>query len=95
MMVGALLLMLVGAPAAPAGVANQPQVKLFCRYEAPATIFGARRKICLTAQEWEKKAQEGEAASHIMLREYLGDTNCMGQGLCTNMSLRRPSRTKR
>jgi hypothetical protein len=96
MELSALLLMLAGAAAQPpvAG-SNPPQVRLICRYEAPTTIFGARRKLCLTAQEWEKRVQEGEAASHIMLREYLGNTNCMGQGLCTNMQMTRPSRAKR
>jgi hypothetical protein len=92
---GALLLILAGAPAPPVSAANPPQVRLICRYEAPATIFGARRKMCLTAEEWEKRVQQGEAASHIMLREYLGNTNCMGQGLCTNMTQGRPSRPKR
>ena len=96
MTLGALLLVLVGAPAPPIGAANPPpQVKLYCRYEAPATIFGARRKTCLTAEQWQKKIQEGEAASHIMLREYLGDTNCMGQGLCSNMTLTGPSGAQR
>ena len=92
---GALLFILAGAPAPPVDAANPPQVKLYCRYEAPSTPFGARRKTCLTAEEWEKKVQQGEAASHIMLREYLGDTNCMSKGLCTNMSLGRASRPKR
>ena len=85
---GALLVLLMGAPApAPSAANPPPEVRLYCRYEASKTPFGGRRKTCLTAEQWEKKIQEGEAASHIMLREYLGDTNCMSQGLCSNMAL--------
>jgi hypothetical protein len=77
----ALLLMLAGVEAET--VANPAEVRLICRDDQPVTLFASRRKMCLTAQEWEKRAQEGEAATHIMLRDYLGNTQCLGKGICT------------
>lgn len=62
-----------------------PEVKLVCRYDKKLTLFALPRKMCLTAPEWEKRDQEGEAASQLLKRGYLGDTNCLGKGVCTDL----------
>ncbi len=84
-MITSLLLMLAAAQSAePAAAPESSKVKLICRYDAPTSLFMARRKMCLTAEEWEKRTKDGHEASRTMLNDYLGDTNCLGNGICTN-----------
>ena len=82
-MIGSMLLMLAGLQAAgPDTPPDPPREKLICRYDPPIALFFSGRRMCLTAAEWEQRAKEGEAASHMMLREYLGNTECLNGGVC-------------
>jgi len=70
------LLLAAGEPAAP-----QPaKDRLICRRETPIGSLIARRKMCMTAAEWDKLARDGNEEARKMAYENMG--RCFDPGLC-------------
>lgn len=85
-MIGYSILMLAGAQAIEPVSASQPPAEpLICRYDAPINTFISGRRMCLTAAEWEKRARHNNEAARKMLYDYMGNTNCLDNGICTDL----------
>ena len=83
-MVEAVLLLLAsGQTVEPFADLPPPRDRLICRFETPIRSLLHRRKMCLTAAEWEKRDRETAEASRKMVYENMGDTSCLDDGTCT------------
>ena len=84
MAVGPILLMLAAAQwSESAAPAEPPKEPLVCRYESVVSRLMTRRKLCLPASDWEKRARENDEAARRSLYELMGNTACIDGGLCT------------
>ena len=79
-----ILALAVAAPALAAAeqsTAQQPGAdkdKLICRREVPIGSLIATRKVCLTKQQWQKRADDGNAMARALVEDGAGA--CARQG---------------
>jgi hypothetical protein len=87
-MIGTILTLLfaAGEPA----TAEPAKERLICRRETPIGSLIARRKMCLTATEWEKRQKDGNEASRKLVYDNMGTTNCLNDGSCNQPLNGRP-----
>lgn len=81
------LLLLASEPVAAAEPARE---RMICRRETPIGSLIARRKMCLSAAEWEKRAKDGNETARKMAYENMGNTNCLNDGSCNQPLNGRP-----
>jgi len=72
--VTALLAVALAAPAVAADPAKPAapgadKDKLICRREVPIGSLIARRKMCLTKEQWQKRADDGNATARSLVED--------------------------
>ena len=53
--------------------------KLICRREVPVGSLIATRKMCMTEKQWQKRADDGNAAARALVEDAAG---ACGQAIC-------------
>lgn len=73
-------LLLGAAGPAQAGSAEPAKERLICRRETPIGSLIARRKMCLTKSDWEKRSRDGNEEARKMAYDNMG--RCFDPALC-------------
>ena len=76
-----LFALLVQSPA-PRGSEPAAKPRLICKREVPVGSLVARSKVCLTADQWTKRGDDGNDAARKMAYDNMGRPSCQGSGSC-------------
>lgn len=80
-----LLLLAIGQSAggpAPAAKPAAPKERLICQRETPIGSLIARRKMCLTKAEWEKRRLDGNEEARRQIMDNMGRPSCNDSETC-------------
>lgn len=75
---------------ADAQAAEPAKERLICRRETPIGSLIARRKMCMTASEWEKRSRDGNEQSRRLVYDNMGTSNCLNDGTCNQPLFTQP-----
>lgn len=79
----ALAILLLGAADAPADAKAEPaKERLICKRETPVGSLIARRKVCLTKTEWEKRIADGNEEARNQSYNNMGRPACSSTASC-------------
>lgn len=77
-----LALLLLGAPDSPADKAEPAKERLICKRETPIGSLIARRKVCLTKTEWDKRIADGNEEARNQAYNNMGRPSCNDSASC-------------
>lgn len=67
---------------APAATPQPAKERLICTRETPIGSLIARRKVCLTKSEWEKRRADGNEEARRQLMDNMGRPSCNDPSSC-------------
>lgn len=77
-----LALLLLGAPDSPSDKAQPAKERLICKRETPIGSLIARRKVCLTQTEWDKRVADGNEEARNQIYNNMGRPSCNSSASC-------------